>query len=150
MKLTRKTFLAVVGALTAVMLTTTTSYAVPSSRQATSCGPHSSTAATPTINNGSIYVPVYVSGCFGTPSTNSTVNVDISHPRRGELIIDLVAYDGTEHRLKNSNLLDWRPDVHTTYTVNLSSEQMNSPWFLKVTDTYSGATGIVNSWSLTL
>lgn len=122
----------------------------PATVKTFACGTHTNSTDTPTVNNSSVYVPVYVSGCAGSPSIASTVSVDIEHPRRGDLTIDLVAYDGTEYRLKNSNLLDWRADVHATYTVNLSSEQVNAPWFLKVTDGYSGATGYVDTWSLSL
>jgi uncharacterized membrane protein YjjP (DUF1212 family) len=38
------------------------------------------------------------------------------------LVIDLVAPDGSTYRLKNSNYWDSADNVITTYTVNLSSE----------------------------
>lgn len=114
------------------------------------CGTYTNSTNTPTANNSSVYIPVYVAGCFGSPSATSTVSVNIEHPRRGDLTIDLVAYDGTEYRLKNSNWLDWRADVHATYVLDLSSERINAPWFLKVTDGYTSATGYVNNWTLTL
>lgn len=152
----KKALLGVATAFSVVFLATgsvsaASNSAQASNTQAASCGTFSTTNPnTPTVNGSSVYVPVYVSGCFDAPSTTSEVTVNIDHPRRGDLTIDLVAYDGTEYRLKNKNLLDWRDDVNQTYTVNLSSEQANAPWFLKVTDGYSSTTGIVVDWSLKL
>lgn len=142
----------VAATIAAVAAPTGIASAAPANNAAksASCGTYTNSTDSPTVNNSSVYVPVYVSGCTGSPSTTSTVTVDIEHPRRGDLTIDLVAYDGTEYRLKNSSLLDWRPGVHATYTVDLSSQQLNAPWFLKVTDGYFSATGYIDSWSLSL
>jgi subtilisin-like proprotein convertase family protein len=40
--------------------------------------------------------------------------------------------------------------VNTTYTVNASSEVRNGVWKLRVTDGYSGDTGYIDSWTLTV
>jgi serine protease len=37
-----------------------------------------------------------------------------------------------------------------TYTVNASSEVAAGTWKLRVQDLYSGDTGYINSWNLTL
>ena len=78
------------------------------------------------------------------------VAVNIVHTYRGDLVIDLVAPDGSAYRLKNSSILDSADNVNTTYTVNLSSEAANGVWRLRVQDVYAGDTGYINSWSLTL
>ena len=72
------------------------------------------------------------------------------HTYRGDLVIDLVAPDGSSYRLKNSSILDGADNVVTTYTVNLSSEQANGTWRLQVRDVYRSDTGYINSWTLTL
>ena len=46
---------------------------------------------------------VTVSGCDGNGSANASVEVSIRHPYRGDLVIDLIAPDGTAYRLKNSD-----------------------------------------------
>ena len=75
--------------------------------------------------------------------------MDITHTWRGDLVIDLVAPDGTAYRLKNSSSSDSADNVQTTYTVNASSEVANGTWKLKVQDVASQDTGTINSFKLT-
>jgi subtilisin family serine protease len=91
---------------------------------------------------------ITVSGCAGAASASSTVAVDIRHTYRGDLVIDLIAPDGSSYRLKNSSTSDSADNVIATYTVNLSSEQANGTWRLSVRDTYRADTGYINSWTL--
>ena len=93
---------------------------------------------------------ITISGCARTASSTSTVAVTIVHTYRGDLLIDLVAPDGTAYRLKNSSTSDSADNVNATYTTNLSSEAANGAWKLQVRDTYSADTGYLNSWTLTL
>lgn len=88
--------------------------------------------------------------CARNASGSSTVAVNIVHTYRGDLVIDLVAPDGSAYRLKNSSILDGADNVNTTYTVNLSSEAAAGTWSLRVQDVYSGDTGYINSWTLTV
>ncbi len=88
--------------------------------------------------------------CARSASTSSTVAVNIVHTYRGDLTVDLVAPDGSTYRLKNSSSSDSADNVNTTYTANLSSEAANGTWRLKVQDVYSGDTGYINSWTLTV
>ncbi|MFC3270070.1 proprotein convertase P-domain-containing protein [Vulcaniibacterium thermophilum] len=76
--------------------------------------------------------------------------MNIVHTYRGDLVIDLVAPDGSTYRLKNSSGSDSADNVNATYNVNLSSEPINGTWKLRVRDVYSGDTGYINSWSITL
>ncbi|MEU1791186.1 M4 family metallopeptidase [Streptomyces sparsogenes] len=92
--------------------------------------------------------PITVSRAGNAPS-NLQVGVDIVHTYRGDLVIDLVAPDGTAYRLKNSSSLDSADNVKTTYTVDASSEQAVGTWKLRVQDIYSQDTGYINSWKLT-
>jgi subtilisin-like proprotein convertase family protein len=78
------------------------------------------------------------------------VYVNIVHTYRGDLVIDLVAPDGSTYRLKSSSTSDSTDNVDATYTVDASSETtINGTWQLKVQDVYSADTGYINSWKLT-
>ncbi|MET7900953.1 M4 family metallopeptidase [Streptomyces sp. NPDC005355] len=92
--------------------------------------------------------PITVSRPGNAPS-NLQVGVDIVHSYRGDLVIDLIAPDGTAYRLKGSSLFDSADDVKTTYTVSASSETAAGTWKLKVQDMYSQDSGYLNSWKLT-
>ncbi|QKW11381.1 MULTISPECIES: S8 family serine peptidase [unclassified Micromonospora] len=93
---------------------------------------------------------ITIAGCNRNAASNSTVAVNIVHTYRGDLVVDLLAPDGSSYRLKNSSILDGADNVIATYTVNLSSEAANGTWRLQVRDVYSGDTGYVNTWTLTL
>jgi serine protease len=90
------------------------------------------------------------SSVTGNASATTKVGVDIVHSYRGDLVIDLIAPDGTAYRLKNSSSSDGAANVVATYTVNASSEVAAGTWKLRVQDVYSGDTGYINSWNLTL
>ena len=93
---------------------------------------------------------IAVSGQTGNASAATPVAVDIRHTYRGDLVIDLVAPDGSTYRLKNSSGSDSADNVIATYSVNLSSEAKNGTWQLRVQDVYAADTGYINSWSITL
>ncbi|MGP4000176.1 M4 family metallopeptidase [Streptomyces sp. 8N706] len=88
-------------------------------------------------------------GRSGTAPSTLKADVDIVHSYRGDLVIDLVAPDGTAYRLKGSSAFDSAAGVKTTYTVNASSEAASGTWKLKVQDVYARDTGHINSWKLT-
>lgn len=103
-----------------------------------------------TINdNSTVESPISVSGRSGSAPSSTPVAVDIKHTYRGDLVIDLVAPDGSLYRLKNSSSSDSADNVNTTYNVNLSSEAINGTWKLRVADVYSGDTGYIDAWSIT-
>jgi subtilisin family serine protease len=101
-------------------------------------------------NGAAVTSSITIAGCGRAPSTSSTVAVNIVHTYRGDLVIDLLAPDGTAYRLKNSSSSDSTDNVNTTYTANLSSEAANGTWRLRVQDVYSIDTGYINTWTLTL
>lgn len=67
----------------------------------------------------------------------------------GDLVVDLVAPDGTAYRLKSSSGSDSADNVTGTFTVNASTEVANGIWRLRVQDVARLDTGFINSWSLT-
>lgn len=113
----------------------------------------------PALSNGTnVNIPdlstvtssIAVSGCSGNASTATRVEVHIEHTYRGDLQVDLVAPDGSAYRLKSTSSSDSADDVHATYTVNAGSEPRNGTWRLRVRDAYSGDTGYIDTWTLTV
>jgi serine protease len=91
---------------------------------------------------------ITVSGRSGNAPSTSTVAVDIRHTWIGDLLVQLVAPDGTLYTLHNRTGTS-TDNIIRSYTVNLSSEPLNGTWRLRVNDNASGDTGFINSWSLT-
>ncbi|KIF68497.1 Leupeptin-inactivating enzyme 1 [Streptomyces sp. AcH 505] len=100
-------------------------------------------------NGAAVTSSVTVSGRTGNAPSALKVGVDIKHTFRGDLVVDLVAPDGTAYRLKSSSSSDSADNVTTTYTVNASSEVANGVWKLRVQDVAAQDTGYINSWRLT-
>ncbi|MEU6258957.1 M4 family metallopeptidase [Streptomyces sp. NPDC047043] len=100
-------------------------------------------------NGAAVTSSITVSGRTGNAPSNLQVSVDIVHTWRGDLVIDLVAPDGSTYRLKNFSSSDSADNVNETYTVNASSEVANGTWKLKVQDQAAQDTGYINSWKLT-
>ncbi|MGW7103863.1 M28 family metallopeptidase [Streptomyces sp. NPDC054838] len=92
--------------------------------------------------------PITVSGVVGNAPATTKVDVNIVHTYRGDLVIDLIAPDGTAYRLKNSDS-DSADNVVASYTVNASSEVANGVWKLQVKDVAAQDTGYINSWRIT-
>ncbi|WP_405862561.1 M4 family metallopeptidase [Streptomyces sp. NBC_00090] len=104
-----------------------------------------------TIPDGgaAVFSDINVIGQSGNAPKKLKVGVDIKHMWRGDLVIDLVAPDGTLYRLKDSDLDDGDANVIDAYTVNASSEVANGTWKLKVQDMFGVDTGYIDSWKLT-
>jgi subtilisin family serine protease len=101
-------------------------------------------------NNTNVSSGITISGCDRAASATTRAEVHIMHTWRGDLVIDLIAPDGTAYRLKNSSFFDSADNVNATYTVNASSENANGAWQLRVRDVFSGDTGFIDSWTLTV
>jgi Zn-dependent metalloprotease/subtilisin-like proprotein convertase family protein len=93
--------------------------------------------------------PITISGCTGNASATSTVEVHIVHTWTGDLIVSLIAPDGSAYVLRSNTGGD-TDNIDQTFTVNLTSETRNGTWNLRVQDTASLDTGYINSWTLTL
>ena len=100
-------------------------------------------------NAGAVTSSVTVSGCARSASSSTAVEVHIVHTYVGDLVIDLVAPDGTAYRLKNSSN-DSSDNINTTYSANASSEAANGTWALRVQDVAAIDVGHIDTWSLTV
>ncbi len=84
-------------------------------------------------NGAAVTSSITVSGRTGNAPSALKVGVDVKHTYRGDLVIDLIAPDGSSYRLKGS-ADDSADNVTTTFTVNASSEVANGTWKLRVQD----------------
>ncbi len=100
-------------------------------------------------DNTTVSSSIAVTGRTGNAPAALKVGVDIKHTWRGDLVVDLVAPDGTVRNLKASSSSDSADNVLATYTVDASSEVANGTWKLQVRDVATGDTGYIDSWSLT-
>ncbi|NGN62739.1 M28 family peptidase [Streptomyces sp. A7024] len=100
-------------------------------------------------NGAAVTSTVTVAGRTGNAPVALKVAVDIRHTWRGDLVVDLLAPDGTPYRLKNSSSNDSADNVIATYTVDASSEAANGAWKLRVQDVEAQDTGYINSVKLT-
>jgi carboxypeptidase T len=100
-------------------------------------------------DNTTVNSPITVSGVPGNALATSTAEVHIVHTFRGDLVVDLVAPDGTVYNLLNRSGGS-ADNVDQTFSVNLSGEAANGTWNLRVRDAASLDTGFLNSWRLTL
>ncbi|ADD41262.1 S8 family peptidase [Stackebrandtia nassauensis] len=89
--------------------------------------------------------PVSVN-CDGE-ATAVSVNVDITHTYRGDLLIELVDPAGNTHVLKENDAFDNAENVKETFSVT-GSGAASGTWTLRVTDAYAGDSGTLNSWGL--
>ncbi|MEV6183269.1 S8 family peptidase [Streptomyces sp. NPDC052016] len=129
---------------------TRTVQAVSGSGGSTGGTTFTSTTAVSIPDNGSaVESSIAVTGRTGNAPSALQVGVDITHTYRGDLVIDLVAPDGSTYRLKASSSSDSADNVITTYTVNASAEVANGTWKLRVQDVAAQDTGRLNSWKLT-
>lgn len=92
--------------------------------------------------------PITVSGVTGNAPATTKVDVNIVHTYRGDLVVDLVAPDGTVYNLHNRSGGS-ADNLVQTYTVNASSEVANGVWNLRVKDTAAQDVGYINSWKIT-
>ncbi|MFE7133258.1 M4 family metallopeptidase [Streptomyces sp. NPDC057638] len=99
-------------------------------------------------NGPAVTSPVTVSGVPGNAPAALRVTVDIPHTWRGDLVVDLLAPDGSVYPLKPFNSGDSGDNVQETYTVNASSEVANGVWNLRVQDRAAQDTGFINSVKL--
>ena len=99
-------------------------------------------------DNTTINSPITVSGRSGNAPSTASVSVDIAHTYRGDLLVQLVAPDGSLYTISNraggsaDNLIG-------TYTINLSSELLNGTWNLRVNDNAGGDIGTLRRWTVT-
>ena len=93
--------------------------------------------------------PITVSGCAGNASATATVEVHIVHTYIGDLVVTLIAPDGSTYVLHN-RAGGSTDNIDQTYTVNLSSEPANGTWKLRVQDAAAADIGRIDSWTINL
>ena len=99
-------------------------------------------------DNTTVESPITVSGRTGNGSATTPVAVNIVHTYIGDLVVSLIAPDGSVYTLHNRTGGS-ADNINQTYTVNLSGEALNGTWKLRVQDAAGGDTGYINSWSVT-
>ncbi|MFC7963541.1 M28 family metallopeptidase [Streptomyces cinereoruber] len=99
-------------------------------------------------NGAAVTSTVNVTGVTGNAPSNLSVGVDIVHTYRGDLVVDLVAPDGSVYNLHNRSGGS-ADNIVQTFTVNASSEVANGAWKLRVQDRATYDTGYVNGFKLT-
>ncbi|WP_370414980.1 M4 family metallopeptidase [Streptomyces fradiae] len=99
-------------------------------------------------NGAAVTSSVNVTGITGNAPSNLSVGVDIVHTWIGDLVVDLIAPDGSVYNLHNRTGSS-ADNIQQTYTVNASSEVANGTWKLRVQDKASYDTGYINSFKLT-
>nr|WP_234335040.1 S8 family serine peptidase [Streptomyces sp. NRRL S-118] len=100
-------------------------------------------------DNATVESPLTVSGLSGNAPATLKVGVDIKHTYRGDLVVSLVAPDGTVYLLEDFANNDGTDNVAKTYTVNASAEAANGTWKLRVRDIATQDTGRIDAWNLT-
>ncbi|MFD5322684.1 S8 family serine peptidase [Streptomyces sp. NPDC127092] len=100
-------------------------------------------------DNATVESAITVTGVTGNAPATLKVGVDIKHTYRGDLVLSLVAPDGTVYPLEDFTNSDSADDVLKTYTVNASAETANGTWKLRVQDIASQDTGRIDAWNLT-
>jgi subtilisin-like proprotein convertase family protein len=117
---------------------------------ATPCNVRTNGADGTIRDRGTVTTAVVVSGCAGRASSKARVEVHVVHARKGDLVVELIAPNGSVKRLKAASSRDKAKNLHATYTVNVSSRLKNGTWKLRVRDSYKGNTGYLDSWTLTV
>ncbi|MFF5422944.1 MULTISPECIES: M4 family metallopeptidase [unclassified Streptomyces] len=99
-------------------------------------------------NGAAVTSTVNVTGVTGNAPSTLKVDVNIVHTYIGDLVVDLVAPDGTVYNLHNRTGGS-ADNIVQTYTVNASSEVANGAWKLRAQDKARVDTGYINSVKLT-
>lgn len=100
---------------------------------------NNSTGATSTIT---------VSGRSGNGQASTPVTVAIVHPYIGDLVVDLIAPDGSVYNIHNRTGGS-ADNINKTVNVNLSGEALNGAWKLRARDLAAQDVGRIDSWSIT-
>src|SRR5215207_1491211 len=116
----------------------------------TTCGAFTQATNVAIPDRSTAFSLVTVANCSGKASSKAKIDVHVRHPFRGDLVVDLIAPDGTVYKIKRGNSRDASPDIHGTTTVNLSNEFRNGIWKLRVRDTFRSDTGYIDAWTITL
>lgn len=101
------------------------------------------------VDNATVESAITVTGVGGNAPGNLRVGVDIKHTYRGDLVLSLIAPDGTVYGLEDFADGDGTDNVAKTYTVDASAETAAGTWKLRVRDITARDTGRIDAWNLT-
>ena len=82
-------------------------------------------------------------------ATSVSVAVDVTHSYIGDLVIDLIAPDGTTRTLHDRTGYE-TDDIDRTYAPDFGGVGIAGDWILRVRDSAGGDTGTLNGWTLTI
>lgn len=100
----------------------------------------------PDNNTTGISSPIAVTGTGASGSVSVAVNV--VHPYKGDLIVDVIHPDGTVYNVHNRSGGS-ADNINQTYTVNAGTKPRAGTWTLRVRDVASADVGYINSWKVT-
>jgi aminopeptidase S len=103
--------------------------------------------AIPDSPGAAVTSSITVNGQSGNAPATLKVGVDIKHTYKGDLVVDLIAPDGSVYSLSNRSGGS-ADNIIQTFTVNASSEVANGVWKLRVQDKGFFDTGKIDKWSL--
>ena len=84
----------------------------------------------------------------GNGQASTPVAVAIVHPYIGDLIVDLIAPDGSVYNIHNCTGGS-ADNINKTVNINLSGEALNGTWKLRARDRGAADVGKIDSWSIT-
>ncbi|MEH6420655.1 PKD domain-containing protein [Pseudomonas sp. CGJS7] len=102
----------------------------------------------PDNNATGVSSSIVVSGRSGNAPSNTSISVNIVHPYKGDLIVDLIAPDGSVYNLHNRGGGS-ADNVSGSFSKDLSSEALNGTWKLRAADRASQDVGKIDTWSIT-
>ena len=102
----------------------------------------------PDNNATGVSSSIAVSGRTGNGQASTPVTVAIVHPYIGDLIVDLIAPDGSVYNISN-RAGGSADNINKTVNINLSGEALNGTWKLRAADRAASDTGKIDSWSIT-
>jgi subtilisin family serine protease len=100
-------------------------------------------------DNTTVFSDIAISGCSRSTTSSATVSAQIAHTYRGDLVVDLIAPDGSVYNLHNRTGGS-ADNLTISATVTVSSESTNGTWRLRVRDAASLDTGTIDTWTLTV
>ncbi|MGW7483578.1 proprotein convertase P-domain-containing protein [Nonomuraea muscovyensis] len=103
----------------------------------------------PVPDRSSVESPIEVTGQSGNAPAGLRVNARISHPYRGDLVVELVAPGGHIFPIKAAHSKEDGTDLTVSTAVDGSGTAANGQWRLRVKDTLDQDNGVLNRWSLT-
>lgn len=102
----------------------------------------------PDNNSTGVTSSIAVSGRSGNAPGSTPVTVAIVHPYIGDLVVDLIAPDGSAYSISN-RAGGSADNINKTVNINLSGEALNGSWKLRARDLAAQDVGRIDSWSIT-